>query len=220
MYGLCLFAFGCSVVAIADCSFFLAEYDELDASLSNHDYDFGNSDSDFDFSYPPSSYYGYRNLGKKRYKKMYAFGAFTYDYDRDKHRCVAYTDDMLKDFSLATNAGRGFGVLASLLTAAVVFLFTIMLLVSFGPRTRRILWNINIIMMVIAIPSQLLTFLAMLQDECNDADLCVIGIAGGFSVLAVILFIAIAISMATCARPPVRAVLSFSEKSTHRKGFG
>jgi hypothetical protein len=75
-------------------------------------------------------------------------------------------------------------------------------------------------MTALAIPSQFLTFLIFLIDGCQDADLCVPGVAGGFSILAGILFIVNAISLSSKATPPVHAVLSIANRKAYRKSIG
>lgn len=140
-----------------------------------------------------------------------AFGAFSKDADRDKHYCVPYTDEEFDQFfNTAGKAGRGFGVVASLLSGIVMTFMTVVFL--FLEQCVGVVWKTCLVLITLAAPSQFLTFLAMLVENCQDADKCFPGIAGYASIIAGVLFIVIAILLGPVGvGPPAKPLVSISD---------
>lgn len=204
LYVLCVIAWGLSIVAIADCSFLLIEVDGNYYDGSTNPY-----------STNPPSY----NRKLVDYKEYDAYGAFSYDADREEHYCVPYTDAQIDQyFNTAGKAGRAFGVVATVFSGMAFALITAVVFVLEAKVDA--VWKTSIFLISCAVPSQLLTFLTMLIEGCQDAKTCIPGIAGGASFTSAILFVIIAVMMGCCVKPPTKPLVSISDMRRQNKKLG
>jgi len=138
------------------------------------------------------------------------FGAFSFEPSSSPRYCQAYSTTDSDAFNPAMKSAKAFGILAAISLGCVVALLSSLEIFVKIPGSRRCLYTLCRILLALAVPFQMCTFLAFLWDPCRDfiaakmeastnnstiglvdeLGSCVLGPTGFVSVAAVMLHIA------------------------------